>query len=170
MLMRERILMFAMALIGDRVRLRRQELGLTQQELAARAGGGQSSINRIENGETPDPRSSTLNALSVALKVPVAWLQGEEGADSPPGEEPSQVPQSLTLLDVSPATFGAIAGWADLERVAKRKAPDVEPWVWDELRASNPLFAAKMQLTVATVVQLARIVSEHVLPPSARKK
>lgn len=43
-----------MALLGERIRERRQELKLTQTELAQKTGLGQSSINRLENGDTPD--------------------------------------------------------------------------------------------------------------------
>jgi len=156
-----------MALLGERIRERRQELKLTQTELAQKTGLGQSSINRLENGDTPDPRASTLNALSAALGVSAEWLQGLDEAHP---EEGSQEPPSSILSDLSPPTFGAIPGWADLERVARRKAPEIDGWVWDELRASNPLFAAKMQLSVSTVIRLAQIVSEHVPPPSVRNK
>lgn len=74
--MRGRIFAMCMALLGERIRERRQELKLTQTELAQKTGLGQSSINRLENGDTPDPRASTLNTLSAALGVTPEWLQG----------------------------------------------------------------------------------------------
>ena len=40
--------------IGDRIRLRRVELGMTQQELAEKIGyKGKTAISKIEAGETP---------------------------------------------------------------------------------------------------------------------
>ncbi len=46
------------------VRTERRRAGLTQRELAERTGVPQSTIARIERGQT-DPRASTLNALLV---------------------------------------------------------------------------------------------------------
>ena len=53
----------------------RQRLGLTQRQLAARAGTGQhtlSKLERLERGAYPQ----TLQKLSVALGVPPADLVG----------------------------------------------------------------------------------------------
>jgi transcriptional regulator with XRE-family HTH domain len=44
------------------LRTARRRAGLTQRELAARTGIPQSTIARVENGQT-DPRATTLNAL-----------------------------------------------------------------------------------------------------------
>ena len=46
----------------------REKKGLTQQELAKRAGVTQDSVSRIETGER-DPRRSTLEKLALALEV-----------------------------------------------------------------------------------------------------
>lgn len=159
-----------MALLSDRVRERRQELGLTQEELAEKSGVGQSSINRIESGDTPNPRLHTIQAIADALRVSMAWLQGLDGADPPAPDAGTQESPSAVVSDINPPTFGHIQGWSEIERAAKKKAPEIDGWVWDELRESNPLFAARIPLTVAAVVTLARVVNEHGTPPSARKK
>src|SRR5829696_2135630 len=46
----------------------REKKGLTQQELAKRAGVTQDSVSRIETGER-NPRRSTLEKLARALEV-----------------------------------------------------------------------------------------------------
>ena len=81
--------------LGKYVRGRRAELGLTQEELAARIGGSatQAEISRLERGMVALPRRSRLEALAAALEVPLGsllvhsgWLTSDEMAelDEPP--------------------------------------------------------------------------------------
>ena len=62
--------------IGHFVRERRQDLGLSQEQVAERMGGsyGQSDISRIERGHIELPRVGTLIRLGSALDVPVGDL------------------------------------------------------------------------------------------------
>ena len=158
------------AILSDRVRERREALAYTQEQLADLAGVGQSSVARIESGETPSPRLNTLAAIATALKVSVSWLQGVEGLDVPAPEPANQLPPSTVLSDLNPPSLGHIPGWADLERAAKKKAPDIDAWAWDELRNANPLITNTITLTVSSVVQMARLVLEHGKPPATQKK
>ena len=67
--------------IGDRIKRRREELGMTQDELARKAGyKSRSSINKIEiDGRgIPQPK---IEALAKALKVTPAYLMGWEDAE-----------------------------------------------------------------------------------------
>lgn len=59
--------------IGLRVLRRRQELGLTQAELAARLGIGQANIYRVENGKQ-NVTVDTLCKLADALGVTAVEL------------------------------------------------------------------------------------------------
>ena len=63
--------------LADRVRLRREELGLSQEELALRMGySSRTSINKIENGR---PCSQKIIArLADALNVGIPYLMGWE--------------------------------------------------------------------------------------------
>jgi len=61
--------------VGDRIRRRRKELGLTQVQLAAAAGVNQGFISQIESGDAR-PRKRTIDALAVALNTPQAVLVG----------------------------------------------------------------------------------------------
>lgn len=66
--------------IYTRIRLRREELGLTQEELAARMGyKSKSSINKIEMGINDIPQSKVL-AFAKALGTSTAYLMGCDDA------------------------------------------------------------------------------------------
>jgi DNA-binding XRE family transcriptional regulator len=60
-------------LFGEQLRLFRSQRGLTQEELAARAGVNRVTIARFEAGERL-PRHQTLVALADALELPVGRL------------------------------------------------------------------------------------------------
>lgn len=63
--------------LADRVRIRREELGLSQEQLALRMGySSRTSINKIENGR---PCSQKIIArLADALNVSIPYLMGWE--------------------------------------------------------------------------------------------
>jgi transcriptional regulator with XRE-family HTH domain len=64
--------------IGKRIRDLREERGLTQRELARRAGLTPSGVGFIEHGQTRNPSAETVVAIARALGVPVEELLGEE--------------------------------------------------------------------------------------------
>lgn len=59
--------------IGQQVKKFRQEMALTNPELARSAGISQGMLSKIENGQT-SPSLATLRALSGALNVPITAL------------------------------------------------------------------------------------------------
>ena len=59
---------------GQRLVELRKAAGLTQAELAVKAGLGMMQVSRIERGAVSDPQMSTVQALAEALGVPVAEL------------------------------------------------------------------------------------------------
>lgn len=66
---------------GGRLRHARQDAGLTQEALAARAGIGTATVRRAERGEVV-PLRMTRRALADALRVPVVqiWPFDDEAA------------------------------------------------------------------------------------------
>ena len=65
-----------MAAIGQRIKQRRIELGMTQEELAHKMGyDSKTTINKIENGIN-DVTQSKIIAFSKALETSVAYLMG----------------------------------------------------------------------------------------------
>lgn len=74
--------------IYKRIRARREELGLSQEELASRMGyKSKSSINKIEMGINDIPQSKVL-AFARALDTTTAYLMGcDDGGDSVDAEQ-----------------------------------------------------------------------------------
>jgi len=52
--------------VGERIARRREQLGLTQQQVAERAGVRQAEISRIERGKA-NPTQTTLEKIAAAL-------------------------------------------------------------------------------------------------------
>ena len=75
--------------LSGRIRQRREQLGLSQEELAARMGyRSKSSITKLEKGINDLPRAK-LEELAAALHPTPAWLMGLMDLPSPPpGFEP----------------------------------------------------------------------------------
>jgi transcriptional regulator with XRE-family HTH domain len=63
--------------IGAQVKRMRERSLLTQQELAARAGIGLTTLNRIEN-DRAEPQFRTIRKLAKALSVDPAALLPKE--------------------------------------------------------------------------------------------
>ena len=70
--------MLAVVFIGDRLKDLRVRRALTQEELAAKAGIGKNTVNRIERNRA-EPHMSTLRKLAAALGVePSELVKGED--------------------------------------------------------------------------------------------
>ena len=73
--------------LGDRIRLRREELRMSQEELATRLGyKSRSTIAKIESGEN-DLTQSKIVAFAEALSTTARWLldYDDSGTTLPPG-------------------------------------------------------------------------------------
>lgn len=64
---------------------RREELGLSQTEVAARMGTSQSTLARLEQGNA-NPTLATVARLAKALGQKIEWRLIDEGT---PGKEPA---------------------------------------------------------------------------------
>lgn len=86
-----------MSNIGEKIRNRRTELEMTQQELAERMGyKHKSSINKIELGMT-EVTIDQAELFADVLDVPVSYLMGwtEEQNDYYLNEETAQIAQQI---------------------------------------------------------------------------
>lgn len=73
--------------IGDRIKIRREELGMTQLELAEKAGfKSKSSINKIELG-VQGLSQSKIKAVAEALRIRPSDLMGWRDDEQPLPEE-----------------------------------------------------------------------------------
>ncbi|GAB2909575.1 helix-turn-helix domain-containing protein [Streptomyces mayteni] len=73
------------AFIGDRLRDTRKRRGLSQSDLAKRAGVSYSLVKKLEQGERQSTRLETVRKLAAALHVPTSALVAENvepGADA----------------------------------------------------------------------------------------
>lgn len=59
--------------LGQTIRRRRVELGLSQAQLAAQAGISRSAVLRIESDKS-EPSAATVIALARALQVEIEFL------------------------------------------------------------------------------------------------
>ena len=77
-----------MSELSTRVRLRREELSLSQEQLAQRMGyRSKSSITKLEKGVNDIPQAK-LEELAAALETTPAYLLGLDVPCPPPGFEP----------------------------------------------------------------------------------
>ena len=63
--------------IGCRIRLARQQYGMSQAELARRAGISKTAMNDIEGGRTHDPGFSVVAAIAQVIGVSLDQLSKE---------------------------------------------------------------------------------------------
>lgn len=82
--------------IGARVRQRRKELRMTQEQLEAASGVPQGSISRIESGVADDIYASTVLGFAKALKVSTDYLFGMEPPRSSTPPTKRQPPRKAT--------------------------------------------------------------------------
>ena len=62
--------------IGDRIKMRREELGMSQEELAQKLGyKTRASVSRFENGDR-DLKQTTIQKIALALNCNPVWLLG----------------------------------------------------------------------------------------------
>jgi transcriptional regulator with XRE-family HTH domain len=95
-----------MATLGETIRARREELGLTQEQLAERIGENarQADISRLEHDGVTLPRRERLEGLAAALDLDLGVLlsrSGWVGADRViASAEPAVEPNPVELEDV----------------------------------------------------------------------
>jgi transcriptional regulator with XRE-family HTH domain len=65
----------AAGVLGEAIRVAREEVGISQAELARRIGISKNAMNDIETGHT-DPRASRIVAIALALDVRTDFLLG----------------------------------------------------------------------------------------------
>ena len=91
-----------MSTIGERTKLRREDMGISQPELSDRVNAAagekvcsQQSVQQLESGHTARPRY--LNDLAFVLGVSVNWLLGKTEVRDPDPEEIDAMEMYLRL-------------------------------------------------------------------------
>lgn len=117
--------------IGERIKNRREELGLTQQQLADRLGyKSKSAINKIELGVN-DISQKRIVDFAKALNTSIEYLLGMDKKDS-----------EKKLQSVRIPVLGRIAAGIPLEMIE-----DVVDWeeIDSETAKLGPIFALKVE-------------------------
>jgi transcriptional regulator with XRE-family HTH domain len=69
--------------LQDKLKALRRAAGLSQEALAVAAGLSGSLVRKIEQGESLDPRMSTLKALAKVLGVSLDELTADDEGEAP---------------------------------------------------------------------------------------
>ncbi len=99
-------------IIGDRLRVLREEKKLSQGDVEKRTGLLRCYISRVENGHTV-PAIETLEKMARAFEVPLYQLFYD-------GEEPPQVPNLLKRKSADEGGWGSSGKEAEYVRKLRR--------------------------------------------------
>lgn len=103
--------------IADRMKQAREAAGLTQPQLAKKAGVSPGTIGNIESGTRKQPRE--LLAIAAALRVTPTWLQ----SGTPP-MRPSNIEEAPSTRGLVPLISWVQAGaWCEVVDVAEVREP-----------------------------------------------
>ncbi|WUD78009.1 pyridoxamine 5'-phosphate oxidase family protein [Streptomyces sp. NBC_00510] len=100
--------------IGRRIASRREELGLSLEETAERAGIAPGYLRYVEQEPTAAPGSSTLHGLATALGTSVSALSGGE-AELPPGR--GRAAGRASLVELGPGECWALLSTHGVGRI-----------------------------------------------------
>ncbi|MFD9124681.1 helix-turn-helix domain-containing protein [Kitasatospora sp. NPDC059571] len=109
------------AAVGSKIRLRRQQRGMSAAELARRAGLSKGTLSQLEAGNG-NPTIDTLDAIAVALSIPLADLLARD-ADTGPVYRPATTAQPG---EVSRELLRRISSGHSLELWRLRVPPETE--------------------------------------------
>ena len=87
--------------IGERLRRRRSELGMTLEEVAVLVGVTRATVQKYENGIIGNIPSDKIERLSAALRTTPAALMGWTEAESAPAERESRPSRVARLYELA---------------------------------------------------------------------
>lgn len=94
--------------IGERIAARREELGITQSELAKATGISRLTLTKVESG-AGNPTVSTMSKLSDALGLPLWKLVYRAGLPPAPTVKAKAVSETVTPYDYLAPAHDAFA-------------------------------------------------------------
>lgn len=110
--------------LGSRLRERRQQLGLTLEEVAQAVGVSKSTVQKWESGTIEDMRLAKAAGLAKVLKVSPLWIMGisESMTDPTPKAKTKRVP----VLGCVAAGDPIVANEEYEEYIELSSGPDVD--------------------------------------------
>ena len=131
--------------IADRIRRLLEVRGITQRELARRAGLAATQVSTLLTGLDRDPGAvqvSTLQKIARGAECSYEWLA-----------------TGIELADVEPALrarrFCDLPDWPALLKDAQDAEPTLPPWVWSRVAEGRPV---SEHVTAGQVAGVARLV------------
>lgn len=123
-----------MGTIGNKIKRRREELGLSQEQLAEKAGVSQPLIHKLESGKALETKK--LNQIANALDVSAEWLLGTV-------ERGRLVKDELSNLDPPPRfVMAPLISWIQAghwsEAIDNYAPGDAEEWLPCATRSAGP--------------------------------
>ncbi len=91
-----------MSSIGQRIKKRRLELGLSADQLAYRLGKNRATVYRYESDEIENLPLSIIAPLSEALQVSPAYLMGWDTSSEETKKAPATSGERKELIDLIP--------------------------------------------------------------------
>ena len=97
--------------IGERIKKRRTELGLSVDDIAEKLGKGRATVYRYENGDIEKLPTTVLEPLAIVLKTTPAYLMGwEENNENNTAPDYSHIKGIMPLPEMRKVPLlGAIA-------------------------------------------------------------
>lgn len=86
---------------GQRLRTAREQMGLSQRELAYMIGTNNAHISKLENGDILRPQSHTIYRLASALRVDAIWLRGYVMPEDFDGKQVAAMDDELEVASVA---------------------------------------------------------------------
>lgn len=89
--------------VGERIRNRRLELGLSVDDLAQKLGKNRATVYRYENNDIENMPTSVIEPLSIALQTTPAYLMGwnEKEKEIRPSNIQDELAKFIDRLDPS---------------------------------------------------------------------
>lgn len=124
--------------IGERIKLSRSRLKMTQQQLGDKIGANKASISQWENGVyTPDAKN--LSALAKALSVSVFWLM--DGKGDPAGQNIEMASPDIHRIPV--ITYVQAGVWTETSEI--RECDGNWIYITTDLELSERAFAIELK-------------------------
>ncbi len=99
-------------ILAQRIRIRREETGMTLQQVADAVGITKSTVQRYEQGAIERPRVPVVQSIAAALEVPAVWLMGESDERM---DEELRFAELVRAVRVRPGLYGLLEAAQPLE-------------------------------------------------------
>lgn len=105
---------------GERIKKRREELGISQRDLAQMAGTYSQNLYKYEQNIITNIPSDKIEAIAAALHVSPAYIMGWEEKETPTAQDDGHSPVALQFAeefsDLTAEEWNQVANYANFLR------------------------------------------------------